>query len=129
MTNSINDNAEISAVEVAQLLRDVIEGKHSIQLADDDLPWSTEGGNIPFSVDGWKVVFHNSLFVMNYVDSATASDGRHADFDDWPENPQSLLTWTEIALLEQIIEEQGRYPLRALMDKPATLNHSPLSNT
>ena len=107
MITSTSDNADLKAIEVAQLLRDVVEGKRTIRLADEDLPWSTEG-NIPFTADGWTIVCNNNLMALNYIDSATAPDGRHARFDDWPQNPQNLLTWTEVAALDQLLEKVGR---------------------
>jgi hypothetical protein len=100
----------VSAVEVAELLRNVVLGRQKIQLASKDIPWTAPDRasactNVPFVVDGWIIVLVNNMMSLNHVESATAPDGRQSNSDDWPQNPQGLMSWSEISALDQKLEK------------------------
>lgn len=58
-------------------------------------------------IDGYKLAIFNDCNQVDYVDSATAPDGRIADFDDWMignDEPVDLLTDEEQDRLEILME-------------------------
>jgi len=110
MSKPIADTAAVRADEVAEILRDVAYGRRTLHLADAAIPWTADDRamkctNVPFVVDGWNIVLVNNMMTLNHVDSAVSPDGREAQFENWPQNPQSLLSWNEIAILDNLLEK------------------------
>jgi hypothetical protein len=64
-------------------------------------------GDVTFRVGDYKVVIFNDCNELDYVDSATAPDGRAGEFDAWwisRTEPLSLLNDREKQLLQDLLD-------------------------
>jgi hypothetical protein len=64
-------------------------------------------GNVRFHIGDYTVVIFNDCNELDYVESATAADGREGEFDAWwfaNLDPVSLLTELEYQQLENLLE-------------------------
>lgn len=97
----------IPGSEIAELFRKVIRGEASI--VPDNWSWDWVWcGNFYCTIDGYKVVIFNDCGELDYVDSATAPDGRTGDFDHWEhDQPVELLTGEESGAMELALETCG----------------------
>jgi len=104
--------AAITPEEVAGVLRRVARGEIPIALVEPAHTWTDiYAGDVAFTAGGWRIVIFNDCMELDYVDSATAPDGRHADFEDWhPPGathfacPLCHLTRAEREALERLVE-------------------------
>ncbi|MHD0650911.1 DUF7693 family protein [Pseudomonas aeruginosa] len=107
MTNTYQLNGR----EVAELLRDVIQGRASISLATPGGTWSTTyAGVVPFRAAGYTVAFFNDCDTLDYCQFAESPDGRRGEFEAWyaaGEEPIDLLTEPERLALEQLLSDAG----------------------
>jgi len=104
--------AAITPEEVAAVLRQVAHGEIPITLVEPAHAWTDiYAGDVAFTAGGWRIVIFNDCMQLDYVDSATAPDGRRADFEDWhpPGAPHLAcplrhLTGIELDALERHVE-------------------------
>lgn len=92
--------------EIADLFRQALRREVGI-VAVGQLWKQVYAGNVVFRIGGYQVVIFNDCDELDYVDSATAPDGRTADFDEWTfaaAEPVSLLTVDERMQLEYRLE-------------------------
>ena len=104
-------SAAVSPEEVAAVLRKVVAGEIAITLADPSSTWAeVYAGDVEFFAGGWSITFFNDCMELDYVDSATAPDGRRSEFDEWSNeetgynNPLVHLTRAERTTLEQLLD-------------------------
>ena len=103
--------SSIEAIEVAELLRDVINKNISIKLCDPCFTWEEANGNIGVKINGYTITIFNDSGELDYIDSAISPDGREGDFDYWTEHaserkdPVDLLTEEEQSKLELKLNE------------------------
>jgi hypothetical protein len=99
-------SAFIPGGEIAELFRRALRGEVKIVAVGQS--WKDAyAGNVDLRIDGYKLVIFNDCDQVDYVDSATAPDGRIADFDDWwigKDEPVDLLTDEEQDRLETLME-------------------------
>ncbi len=96
----------IPGEEIAELFRRTI--RREVKIAAVGQSWKdVYAGNVRFRIGGYQVVIFNDCDELDYVDSATAPDGRTGDFDQWWQaqaEPVSLLTGEERMQLEYRLE-------------------------
>jgi len=73
--------------DLAEVLRRVAYGK-TIPTVIGRTWDEVQAGNVTFEIEGWTIVIFNDGDSLDYIDEVTAPDGRHADFDDWSNNPK-----------------------------------------
>ena len=96
----------IPGEEIAELLRQAI--RREVRIAAIAKSWQdVYAGDVTLRIGAYEVVIFNDCDELDYVDSATAPDGRHGDFDLWWQTqtePVSLLTEEERMQLEYRLE-------------------------
>ncbi len=99
-------SAFIPGAEIAELFRSALRGETKIFTVGGS--WTEiYAANVEVRIDGYKLAIFNDCNQVDYVDSATAPDGRIADFDDWMignDEPIDLLTDEEQDRLEALME-------------------------
>lgn len=75
--------AAIAASEVADLLREAIARRVPVALLGDESWRDAYCGNVEYRVGEWLITFFNDCYEPDYVDSATAPDGRTVEYADW----------------------------------------------
>jgi hypothetical protein len=99
-------SAFIPGAEIAELFRRALRGEAKIFTVGSS--WTEiYAANVEVRIDGYKLAIFNDCNQVDYVDSATAPDGRIADFDDWwigKDDPVDLLTDEEQDRLETLME-------------------------
>ena len=99
----------IPGAEIVALFRRVLSGESVI--FPDGISWDDVwAGNFHCHIDGYSVVIFNDCGECDYVDSATAPDGRTGDFDSWydgGDEPVAMLEMSEVAKMEDILENCG----------------------
>jgi hypothetical protein len=96
----------IPAEEITGVFRRALRGEIAVTL-DDDATWNDAYcGNVCFRFGDWSITVYNDCSEFDYVDSATAPDGRTVEFDDWEwdADPVALLTEQELAGMETLVE-------------------------
>jgi hypothetical protein len=97
---------DVTGAEIVELFRKAI--RHEVKIAALDQSWKDAyAGDVRFRIGDYTVVIFNDCNELDYVDSATAPDGREGDFDAWwIENtePVSLLTEVEFQQLTNLLE-------------------------
>lgn len=96
----------IPAEEIAEVFRQALRGEIAVSL-DDDTTWNDAYcGNVSFKFGDWSITIYNDCSEFDYVDSATAPDGRTVEFNDWHWNadPVALLTEADLAGMESLVE-------------------------
>ena len=67
--------------EYADVLRRVISGESTLICVGQT--WDEAyAADVAFTVDGWHISIFNDCDSVDYTDSITAPDGRHAEFSD-----------------------------------------------
>ncbi len=107
MTNSAQGQADtITGQEIAELFRKVI--RREAKMVAVGQSWKeVYAGDVVVRIGGYEVVVFNDCNELDYVDSATAPDGRTGDYEQWSESntePVSLLTDHERSRLEDFLE-------------------------
>jgi len=104
--SSNRKSAFIPGAEIAELFRRALRGEAKIFTVG--VSWTEiYAGNVEVRIDGYKLAIFNDGNQVDYVDSATAPDGRIGDFDDWyigNDKPVDLLTDEEQDRLETLME-------------------------
>lgn len=102
----MSDKPQVTQGEVVAIFRSVLAGESEARLEFPDAWNYIYAGDVDVFVDGWRIVIFNDCAELDYVDSATAPDGRTADYDDWgfDRNPIALLTPEEAGRFERILE-------------------------
>lgn len=96
----------IPAEEIAEVFRQALRSEIAVTV-DDDATWDEAYcGNVHFKFGDWSITVYNDCSEFDYVDSATAPDGRSVEFDDWEcdADPVALLTQEELAGIEFLVE-------------------------
>lgn len=74
----------LTAAEVADQLRRAIRGEVPITLQPHWPTWDdVYAGNVEFVIGDWSVTIFNDCDELDYVDSATAPDGRTGECNEW----------------------------------------------
>jgi len=98
---------DVTGPELVELFRKAI--RREVEIVALGEPWKDNySGNIRFRIGGYTVVIFNDCNELDYVDSATAPDGREGDFEAWwfqNLEPVSLLTELEFQQLENLLEQ------------------------
>jgi len=107
MTDSPDRQAGlIPGEEIAELFRKAT--RREVKIAAVGKTWKeVYAGEVRFRMGGYEMVIYNDCNELDYVDSATAADGREGDFDDWWNSgtePVTLLTDHERRRLEDFLE-------------------------
>lgn len=101
--------SQITSQEVAEQLRRAVNGEVTVTLAMwESSTWDEiYCGNVSFMVGDWTIVFFNDCDEMDYVDHATAPDGRTADYGDLAGSDplDDILTAEEFMALERLLGE------------------------
>jgi len=96
----------ISAQEIAELFRKAIRGESKVVVVG--CSWNEAYcGDVKVRIDGYDLVIFNDCDEIDYVDNATAPDGRTCDFESWFEDgiePIACLTSDELGKLDIILE-------------------------
>jgi hypothetical protein len=96
----------VTGEEIAELFRKAL--RLELRIAAVGQRWKeVYAGNVTFRVGDYKVVIFNDSNELDYVDSATAPDGRAGEFDAWwtsRTEPVSLLSDREKRLLQDLLE-------------------------
>ncbi len=96
----------IPGEEIAELFRRAI--RREVKIVAPGQSWNdVYAGNVTLRIGEYEVVIFNDCDELDYVDSATAPDGRRGDFDHWWQTqtePVSLLTEEERMQLEYRLE-------------------------
>lgn len=96
----------IQASEIAEVFRQALRREIEVKV-EGDKSWSdVYCGDVTFRFGDWEIVVFNDCSEFDYVDEATAPDGRTAEFDDWDldADPVALLTQEELAAMEFLVE-------------------------
>lgn len=101
---------ELTALEVAEILRKGISGELPVRLGCSSRTWDgTFAGDVEFLFGDWHIVIFNDCDEVDYVDSATAPDGRKWDIYQYDgadsSEPIEGLTRDEVAALEQRLKD------------------------
>lgn len=92
--------------ELVELFRKAI--RREVKIVAIGTSWKdVYAGNVRFRIGGYTVTIFNDCNELDYIDSATAPDGREGDFDTWDNasaEPVSLLTDLEHLQLENLLE-------------------------
>lgn len=74
----------LPAEEVRQQMRRALKREVPVRIKFGHETWkSTYAGEVHFMFGDWEIVIFNDCDSFDYVDSATAPDGRHGDYDSW----------------------------------------------
>lgn len=74
----------LTATEVAEQLRHAIRGEAPVTLQPHWPTWDdVYAGNVEFVIGDWSITIFNDCDELDYVDSATAPDGRTAECNEW----------------------------------------------
>jgi hypothetical protein len=96
-TTESNKQDTIPGHEVAELLRRA--GRGEVKIVAVGRSWNlVYAGNVTLVIGDYVVVIFNDCDELDYVDSATAPDGRRGELEAWWEShtePVSLLTEVE----------------------------------
>ena len=97
---------EVTGPEIANLFRKAI--RHEVKIEALGESWkSVYAGDVRFRIGDYLVTIFNDCNELDYIDSATAPDGREGDFDAWwnsETEPLTLLTAQEYQQLENLLE-------------------------
>ncbi len=97
---------EVTGPEVVELFRKAV--RREVKIVALGASWNdVYAGDVRFRIGDYTVVIFNDCAELDYVDSATAPDGREGDFDAWQNagaEPVSLLTELEYQQLENLLE-------------------------
>lgn len=108
---------DVTGPELVELFRKAI--RREVKIVAVGPSWKeVYAGDVRFRIGGYTVVIFNDCDELDYVDSATAPDGREGDFDAWSQQnlePVSLLTELEYQQLENLLE---RAPVQPVVPGP-----------
>ena len=97
----------IPGQEIADIFRKAI--RKETEVVAVGYSWNDAfAGNAHIRIDGYDLLIFNDCLELDYVDTATAPDGRTGDFDKWfddGDEPVSLINQEEVARMERILEE------------------------
>lgn len=97
---------EVTGAELVELFRRAV--RREIRIVALGHSWhEVYAGNVRFRIGDYRVTIFNDCDELDYVDSATAPDGRQGDFDAWDNanaEPVSLLSELEFQQLENLLE-------------------------
>jgi hypothetical protein len=100
--------SKLTIDEVAAQLRKGVSGEVPLTLMDSKTWDDIYCGNVRIMFGDWEFIFFNDCWELDYVDTATAADGRTGQFDDWYsdgiDGPLGCLNRMEYAALEMMIE-------------------------
>lgn len=99
----------VSGPELVELFRKAI--RREVKVVALGASWTdVYAGNVRFRIGDYTVTIFNDCNELDYIDSATAPDGREGDFDTWDNasaEPVSLLTDLEHLKLENLLQRAG----------------------
>jgi probable phosphoglycerate mutase len=94
----------IPGSEIAELFRRAIRGEVKVEAVSSDWGYC---GDARIVIAGYDLTIFNDCDELDYVDSATAPDGRHTEFEEWwdaADSPVDMLSDEEIAEMERLLE-------------------------
>jgi hypothetical protein len=111
MTAPAPNPPAIPATELAAVLRAAALGEIPVKL-DDYRTWGEiYCGDLGMWFGTWYVVMFNDCNQLDYVESATAPDGRTTEFDEWGDlNPLDMLTLDEDNRLYRVVRAAPPIP-------------------
>jgi hypothetical protein len=95
----------IQASEIAEVFRQALRGEIAVKIEGSETWDDVYCGNVSFKFGDWRIEVFNDCWEFDYVENATAPDGRTAEFKQWEVDPVGLLTEAEIAAMEFLVEE------------------------
>lgn len=105
---SVNTEAELSAREVSQVLREAIFGRTVMSKVGHESWDEIYAGHFQINVDGWKVSIYNDCDELDYCENCVSPDGRRWSFDAgdrYGTDPVALLSVWEHQTLERLLKE------------------------
>lgn len=74
----------LPAEDVRQQMRKALRGEVQVTIKPGTDTWDdTYAGNVEFLFGDWEIMVFNDCDSFDYVDSATASDGRAGAYESW----------------------------------------------
>ncbi len=100
----------MTAAEVAEVLRELIDAKRPIRLVDPRRPWvQVAVGEVAFKSGELVLVLFADSASLDHVVSVEGAGGEKTSFADWlrrdGSNPVALLDDSERVALEQVLTE------------------------
>ena len=105
---SENTEAELSAREVSQVLREAIFGRTVMSKVGHESWDEIYAGHFQINVDGWKVSIYKDCDEIDYCANSVSPDGRRWSFDAgdrYGTDPVALLSVWEHQTLERLLKE------------------------
>ena len=100
------ETSAIPGAEIVELFRRAI--RREVKIVAVGCSWNdVYAGNVYVRIDGYELVIFNDCSQLDYVDKATAPDGRRGDFDEWwlsNTEPVELMSDDEGRQLEFLLE-------------------------